>query len=285
VKGASIVMRYTLLECVRRKVFIVVPIATALFLGLYALANHYAFDFSENTSVGPARFVDAQTLTGATLVGLSMFATLFLSSVLGVFLTFNAVRGDAETGVLQGIVVRPPGRVSFFLGRFAGASLVAVVYALVLFFASVAITSIIGGWSPTQPVLAGVSIAAGAIVMTALSLAGSIFLSTIANGITVFMLYGGGLVAGLLGQVGVAIGSPNLQRIGKIGAWALPFEALYQSGLATLTAGTSGLTRFVVQLGPLGGAESAGPILVPYVIAYLFIVGAIASYFFVRRDL
>ena len=36
-----------------------------------------------------------------------MFATLFLGAILAVFLTFSAVRGDAERGLLQPLLVRP----------------------------------------------------------------------------------------------------------------------------------------------------------------------------------
>ena len=49
-------------------------------------------------------------LTGSTLLGLAMFTTLFLGCVLAVFLTLGAVRGDAERGLLQPLVVRPLGR-------------------------------------------------------------------------------------------------------------------------------------------------------------------------------
>ena len=39
--------------------------------------------------------------------GLAMFAILFLATILAVFLTLGAVRGDAERGLLQPLVVRP----------------------------------------------------------------------------------------------------------------------------------------------------------------------------------
>ena len=42
------------------------------------------------------------------------------------------------------------------------------------------------------------------ILIAALSLLGSIFLSATANGIAVFMAFGAGLAAGLLGQIGDA---------------------------------------------------------------------------------
>ena len=57
-----------------------------------------------------------------------MFATLFLGAVLAVFLTLGAVRGDAERGLLQPLVVRPIGRTTLLLARFAAAAAVCVVY-------------------------------------------------------------------------------------------------------------------------------------------------------------
>ena len=44
------------------------------------------------------------------MFGLAMFGMLFLGAVLAVFLTLGAVRGDAERGLLQPLVVRPVSR-------------------------------------------------------------------------------------------------------------------------------------------------------------------------------
>ena len=65
--------------------------------------------------------VDGEIVAGATLLGLSMFATLFLGAILAVFLTLGAVRGDAERGLLQPLLVRPLSRGTFLLGRFVAA--------------------------------------------------------------------------------------------------------------------------------------------------------------------
>ena len=53
----------------------------------------------------------------------------------------------------------------------------------------------------------------GVAIIAALSLAGSVFLSATANGIAVFMVFGAGLVAGLLGQIGEALSSGTLQDV------------------------------------------------------------------------
>ena len=96
------------------------------------------------------------------------------------------------------------------------------------------------------------------MIVIALSLLGSIVLSSTANGIAVFMLFGAGLVAGLLGTIGHALNSHAVKHASTIAAWALPFEALYQDALRMITQNETGLTGFLLQLGPFGGAYVHG---------------------------
>ena len=121
--------------------------------------------------------------------------------------------------------------------------------------------------------------------MIALSLLGSVVLSSTANGIAVFMLFGGGLVAGLLGTIGHALNSHTIRHASTIASWALPFEALYQDALRMITANTSGLTGFLLQLGPFGGAYVHGWTIRVWAAAYLVAVGAVALFAFARRNL
>jgi Cu-processing system permease protein len=281
--GIGVIAAATLRECTRRRVFGVILVLTALFLALYTLGTVTAFHHLGKPA--PGDNVDISVLAGATLLGLAMFATLFLSTVVAVFLTFNVLRGDAEQGLLQPMVVRPPGRRVFLAGRFGAAAAVSAVYAASVYAAAVVITGLAGGWWPDEVVLPGVELAAGAAVVTAISLAGSVYLSTIANGIAVLMLFGAGLVGGLLGQIGDSIHSDTLSSIGTVTSWALPFEALYQAGLHALTSETSGLTGVIVHLGPLGGAQPAGPLLGPWVLGYILLVVSLAGAAFARRDL
>jgi hypothetical protein len=99
------------------------------------------------------------------------------------------------------------------------------------------------------------------------------------------MLFGAGLVGGLLAQIGDAIHSDTLSTIGTITSWALPFEALYQAALHALTGETSGITGVIVHLGPLGGAQPAGPLLALWVLGYTALVVCLAGAAFTRRDL
>jgi Cu-processing system permease protein len=278
-----VVARYALREAVRRRVILVVLLLTVCFLALYGLGCAVTFD--QVNSLAADDQIDERVLAGSTLLGLSMFTILFLGAVLAVFLTLGAVRGDAERGLLQPLVVRPVGRTSLLLGRFAGAAAVCALYVALVYAAAVLITGITGDWWPDRAIGPGLGLVLAVIVIAAISLLGSIFLSSTANGIAVFMLFGAGLAAGLLGQIGDALSVDTLEDVAKVSSWLLPFEALYQAGLHGLTAETSGITGVIVQLGPFGGAEKAGPGLWVWTLAYLALLGAGARAGFARRDL
>jgi ABC-type transport system involved in multi-copper enzyme maturation permease subunit len=279
------IVLYGLRESVRRKMFAVVVVLTVGFLGLYAWGTHAAFR-DTRSFVGPGQEqLDPNVLAGAIVQGLAMFATLFLGAVLSVFLTLNVVRGDAEAGLLQPLVVRPVGRARLLLARFAGAAGVAAVYVLVVYFATVAITHWAGGWTPDRLVAPGIELAAAVVVVSALALAGSVFFSPIANGIGTLMVFGGGLLAGLLGEIGRAIHSQRLQHIAHGAWWAFPFDALYEDALHRLTVDTTGFAEFVLTLGPFGGSHQAGTPLIVWSAVYLGLVGAAALVAFSVRDL
>jgi Cu-processing system permease protein len=286
-----IVAGYAVQESIRRRVFPVVLVLTLAFLGLYSFGVYKAYQSIDPGSTesigntGETALVDTQVLFSATLFGLSIFAVLFLGTVLAIFLTHAVVRGDAERGLLQPLVVRPVGRAALLAGRFGAAALVCAVYVVLVYSASLLITHWVTGWWPDQIVLPALELALAVGVIVGVSLFGSIFLSAIANGIAIFMVFGAGLVAGLLGQIGEALNNDSLNTIANVSTWALPFEAMYQDALNGITSETAGFTKVALSLGPFGGAQPAGPWLWPYVIGYLAVLGAIGLWAFNRKDL
>lgn len=284
-RSTATVIGLSIQEGVRRRVFFAVLVLTVAFLVLYGLATHFAFRSADEFAGGDSQILDPRAFTGATMFGLAMFATLFLGAVLAVFLTLGAVRGDAETGLLQPVVVRPIGRTTLLVARFAGAALLAGAYVVLVYLAALAITDAAGGWSPDHVLGPALALALGVAIIAALSLLASTLMTVTAQGIVVFMAFGAGLTAGLLAQIGNAINSDSLHTIGRIASWALPFEGLYAAGLHALISDTSGLTGVVLQLGPFGGSEAAGPELLAWAFLYLVGVLSLAALVFSRRDL
>jgi Cu-processing system permease protein len=283
--GGWAVVGFALAESLRRRVVLVVGVLTAAFLVLYAIGAKFAFDEVERGGLIGPELVDERVLTGSTLFGLAMFATVFLGSVVAIFLTIGIVRGDAESGLLQPLVVRPLGRGTLIAARFGAAATASAVYVLAVYAIALVIVRAAGEWTPDHPILPGLGLALAVTIVAALSVLASVFMTSTAQGIAVFMVFGAGLVAGLLGQIGDALGSRTLERISEVATYALPFEALYQAGLYLLTSEQRGLTGTLVQLGPFGGAQDAGAGLVAWSLLYVVAVIALAIAAFGRRDL
>lgn len=282
-----VLARFAIREALRKRVFTVVAWLTVAFLVLYALGVWQAFKITGRLGGGFGG-VNPDTVVGATMFGLGLFGTLFLGVVLAVFLTLGTIRGDAERGLLQPLLVRG-GRAEFrrtvLLSRLVAAGGVSAAYVGVVYLAAMLITGAIGGFWPAEPVMPAIELMLAVVVITAISLAGSVLLAATANGIAVFMAFGAGLTAGLLGQIGDALNSDTLSKVADVTSYLLPFEALYQAALGQLVSGTTGFDRFVLQLGPLGGAQDAGIGLWLWTLAYLGGVIAIALAAFRRADL
>jgi hypothetical protein len=283
VRPIGVLVSWAIRESLRRRVFVIVTLLTVAFIVLYSIGCSAAFR-QVNDFVGPDN-VDGREFAGATLNGLAMFATMFLGSVLAAFLTLSTVRGDAENGLLQPLVVRPVGRAQVLFARWLAAALVCTAYVAIVYSTVLVVLRATGGWSPDRIIGPGLLLAMAVSVLAALCILGSIAFTATANGIATFMVLGGGLFAGLLGQVGHGIGNRGLEHAAHVVSWALPFEALYQAALSLTTADQVGLTRFLVRLGPLGGGDPGGAWLVPYVVGYLFVVAAVAMAATARRDL
>jgi ABC-type transport system involved in multi-copper enzyme maturation permease subunit len=171
------------------------------------------------------------------------------------------------------------------MARFAGAATLSAAYVVLVYLAAWAITRAAGDWAPDHLLGPALGLALAVAIIAAISLLLSVLLPVTAQGIVVFMVFGAGLTAGLLAQIGNAIDSDSLHTIGKVASWALPFEGLYAAGLHALISGTSGLTGVVLQLGPFGGSEAASPALIAWAFIYMLGVLAIAALAFSRRDL
>jgi ABC-type transport system involved in multi-copper enzyme maturation permease subunit len=282
IRSLLVVAQLALQEAIRKRVLAVVGVLTVGSSALY-LAGCLIIRHNLNRDLGFTQNGVIKPLVPATLLGLASFATLFLGSVLAVFLTAGAVRGDADRGLVQPLVVRPLGRTTYLGGRALAAVTVSVLYVLIVSVLATVATRVLFSNLPPHAWLAIPRLVLAVAVVTLLTLLVSCLLSTVATGISVLMAYGAGLIAGLLGQIAQAFGSNDLSHIATGVSYLLPFEALYRDALSQLSP--TGPLGQLVQLGPLGGANGAGPGLWLYSLAYLIACGVAASLIFARADL
>jgi len=281
-----VIARHALGEAARRRVLHVVVVLTALFGALYLWGAGELFD---NIDSGAGHsfggLLSPRELAGGTMLGLAMFGALFLATVLATLLCAGAVRGDAETGLLQPLLVRPLARSQYLAGRWLAAAITAALYALLTYLGAVLVIGFVGHFWPAQPLAVGLRLALAVAVLTALALLGATRLNAMANGIVVLMLYGAGLVAGLMGTIGEGIGSQRLTQIADTTSWVLPFEGLYRDALQRLVSDVGGPGAVLLQLGPLGSSHDQGPWMVPWAVLFIALVLAAATWLLKRRDL
>ena len=274
-RGALIVARFSLRESLRRRVFVVVGLLTLVFLALYGLATWQAFEAADDFTGPTEAGVEPDVVVGATLAGLAMFAILFLGTILAVFLTLGAVRGDAERGLLQPLLVRPLPRRTLLLGRWLGAAAVCAPYVIVVTLAAFVLTD------ADRRLVARPHARAAPVARVR----GRDHRRALAGGLDRARLDGerDRRVHALRRR---ADGGPARARSPRRSArtasrtWPGSPRGRCRSRRSTrpawrdLTADTVGFTRLAIDLGPFGGAQSAGPGLWLCSLAYLALVGS-----------
>ena len=203
VSGVGIVAASRCARSVRPRVFVVVALLTVVFLALYALGAWQAFKSATRST--PATSVSGDGGGRLDPARLSMFATLFLGAILRVPHARRRARGcrarpaaaaARAPAAARDVPARPLRRRGRRVRRLRDPRLRRLRRHQ---------RHGAGGWWPDRIVLPALELAAGVAVLVALSLAGSVLLASTANGIAVFMLFGAGLTAGLLGQVAEAL--------------------------------------------------------------------------------
>ena len=278
----------TLREHARRRTVLVAVILGALFVLLYGLGNHFIWaEVASELRAGKPNSrspAEVRNLVPATLFGLAIFATWFLSAVAATFLAAGGVRGDAERGILQHVLVRPVARHTILLARLAAAALLAIAFEVGVLLGCALVTRLVIGWSPSDLPQALLLLALGTAAVTAVATAISVRLHGAAAGIVTLMLFGTGLIGGFLEQLGAGINVASVRRGGEWLSTALPFESMYQAALHAITADLPGVTGVVVRLGPFGGARAASAGLVLWTLAWTAAIVALAAARLRRTD-
>lgn len=284
--GFVTILRASVREHVRRRTTHVAAALGLLFAVLYWTGMHYIWvEITEDVRAGGGAPDELQQLVPATFFGLAMFGTWFLSAVAATFLAAGGIRGDAERGVLQHVLVRPVARETILVARLAAAVLLAVTFLVVVLTLCAFATRAVTGFMPANLVQALLLLALGTTAITSVAAACSVRLHGPAAGVVTLMLFGLGLLGGLLEQLGTGTGVGNVRRAGEWLATALPFEAMYQAALDVITTDIGGLPGVVVRLGPFGGARDASEELVLWAAGWTAAVIALAAWRLRRTDL
>jgi ABC-type transport system involved in multi-copper enzyme maturation permease subunit len=209
-----------------------------------------------------------------------LYVVHFLTIMLAIFSSVGTVAGEIASHTIQAIVTKPVRRWQVILGKWLGHAAMIIVYLGLLSGSILLVVYLLVGYAPPNLLQGLPLLGLETLVLLSLSLLGGTRLSTLTNGVALFMLYGLAFIGAWVEQIGALIQSPAAVRVGIITSLVLPVEALWRRAAYLMQPP---ITRSLPS--PFSTASVPSPAMVVYAALYALIALLLAMRAFSRRDL
>ena len=274
-----IIARLTFFEAARRRILLAALVLSIAFLIVYGIGFNYIHIDLVRESGG--RFLVVQEVHNfLTLAGL--YAVNFLTIMMTGLTSVDTISGEINSGTIQSIVTKPIRRWEVVLGKWLGFMFMLTLYVVLMAGGVQAIVYSIGDY-----VVPGYWRGLGLIwlngaLMLSVSFVGGSMLSTLANGVLVFGLFGVAFVGGWIEQIGSFIQNQSAINIGILSSLILPGEALWKRAAFEMSSPVVTAIGF----SPFTSSQSVpSPMMVWYAVGYAIVMILWAIRAFLRRDL
>lgn len=277
-RNVLIFAELTFREARRRKILWVALALGLTFIALYAFGFYQIFvDFLRH-SQGRNVLLDSGF---NFLVMAGFYVISFLGVMLAVLTSVGTLSGEVSSHTIQALAARPVKRRAILLGKWLGLALMLVCYIALLGAGIIVATWAISGYVPPNA-LAGVAlIALQALIMLSVCILGGTRLSTIANGVVAFMLYGIAFVGGWIETIGSFAHNETAVDIGILSSLLVPSEAMWK--MASYGMQPPAVRGLAVSPFSLATAPSTAMLI--YALVYTAALLVLAVYSLNRRDL
>jgi Cu-processing system permease protein len=274
------IARMTFLEVRMRKVLWAIVFLGLAFLGVFATGLHFIYrELAQNMGDRNARLL--QPTNFFLLAGL--YGVNFLVVMLAVLTSVDTIAGEVASGTIHTVLSKPLRRWEVVVGKWLGLAILLSAFAVLMASALMLIVWLIARYSPPNPIPGIGLIALEGLVVLSLSILGGTRLSTLANGVVVFMLYGLAFIAGWVEQIGSFLRSEAAVNIGILASLLMPSEAMWKR--AAYLMQPPFLRDLGVAATPFGAASAPSSAMVVYTCLYILSALLIAVRWFDRRDL
>jgi ABC-type transport system involved in multi-copper enzyme maturation permease subunit len=278
------IAKLTIGEAARRRVLWVLVGLAALAVGLTA--------WGVSTLVGSARDhglgdLEIKFAVSQILIFIA-FMFGFVLVMTAAFMGSPAIAGELESGVAQSMLARPLRRSSYLLGRWLGLAIVMVAYAVASGLLAIGAVGLVSGYLPPDPILPVLYLAGQALILLSFTVLLSTRLPPIAGGAIAVVAYGLAWMAGVLGKIGLAIGTTTLVSVSDAVRYLLPTDALWQGviyGLEPSFVINAGSGEFVAKASPFFADSPPSPAIVAWAGIWVVLVLVLAVSQLRRREL
>lgn len=272
------ILRDAIREAANRRILAVGAIVSVLFIGLFWVA--YAVGFASlQADPDPLE----RTVGATILTVLGLYAVQFLAAFLSILLSTGAVASEIDSGRALPVLARPISRGSWLAQRSVAFAGLAVVYVVVMTASVLAIARGIGGFAAIDPLRAIALLVLQVVLLSAMGVALSTRLSTIASGVVVVVGYGLAWLAGIIELVARSFGNETLERIGIAISLLVPSDALWRG--ASFYLQSPALVAVGGTEAPFISADPPTTGIVLWSLAYVALLAVLATWSLRRRDL
>jgi len=194
----------------------------ALLLGLLFLIV-YGFGFREifNDEARQGSVLEQSGVASIVMLA-GMYAVSFLTLMMAVLTSVDTLSGEIASGTIHTLVSKPLRRWEIVLGKWLGFTCMLTLYLLLMAGGVLMIVYWLSGYTAPNVWIGLGLMWLNIIMVLSVSLFGGAFLSTMANGVLVFGLYGVAFIGGWIEQFGAFLKNPTAINIGIISSLILP---------------------------------------------------------------
>jgi ABC-type transport system involved in multi-copper enzyme maturation permease subunit len=276
--GVFVIARLTFREASRRWILGAALVLGLLFLAIYGVG---VFEITKEVraSMSGRVLVQNEMMNFMLLAGL--YVVNFLNVMMTVLTSVDTLAGEISSGTMQTLVSKPVQRWEILLGKWLGFSVMLTLYLLLMAGGVMGLVWAIAGYVAPNALLGLLLMWMNTLLLLSVTLWGGTMLSTLANGVLVFGLYGLAFIGGWVEQIGSFLNNDAAVNIGIVCSLILPSEALWKRAAFEMQSAIVGL----VGASPFNTSSVPSPLMVGYAVLYTGVVLALALRQFRNRDL
>lgn len=210
-----------------------------------------------------------------------LYVVHFLTVMIAIFSSVDTISGEIASHTIQAIATKPVRRWHIVLGKWLGFAAMITVYLGLLAGGLLLVVYAMVGYVPPNPMAGVLLLILEALVLVSVSLLVGTLVSTMSNGVTLFLLYGLAFIGSWVEQIGSMFQSDAAVRIGIITSLLMPVEALWRRAAYLMQPAISrdlAMTPFATASVPSGAMDV-------YAVGYAAVALLAAMVVFSRRDL
>ncbi len=279
-RGILTISQLTIYEALRKRVLLAALLLGLAFLVVFALG----FYFMNREVIATPRGPETQAQRALIYIFLTMaglYAVNFLMVMMAALLPVDTLSGEIRSGAIQSLVTKPLRRAEVVLGKWLGFWVILAGYLALMAGGVLLIVRLLSNTTPPNVWLGMALMLLEATLLLTLSIAGGTRLSTLANGVFVFGLFGLAFIGGWIEQIGALFANETARNVGILTSLFVPSEALWQLAAYNMQ---SSLLRDL-NLMPFSPASVPSNAMVVWAVGYTVLVLLLGVWSFRTRDL